>query len=60
MKNVKRKLIGSGIVTICALTAVAGGSKVSQKAAEDAFPVSAAKFESTPVIILDAGHGAST
>ena len=60
MKNTKRKIISGAIISVCALAAVAGTSKVSQKAADNAMPVSAAMDEPTPIIILDAGHGAST
>lgn len=57
MKNIRRKLIGSSAAVLCAVTAVAGGARVSKKAAEDAIPVLAADFGEMPIIVLDAGHG---
>lgn len=60
MKKIKRKLICSGIVAVCGVSAIAASSRIPHKTADDVLPASAARFESTPVIILDAGHGAST
>ena len=60
MKKTKRKLISGGIVAICGVFAVAACSHISQKASDSVIPVSAGQFEETPIIILDAGHGAST
>ncbi len=59
MKNAKRKIIGGAVISVCALCAAAAGSKIDNKI-EDSVTVSALPAEETPVIVLDAGHGAST
>lgn len=55
--KIKRKLISGGILSICSVFAVMAGAHISQKASDNAIPVSVGQFEETPVIILDAGHG---
>lgn len=57
MKKIKRKLISSGIVAVCAVTAAAAGSRIYEKSPDETIMTSASRFEATPVIVLDAGHG---
>ena len=60
MKKIQRKLIAGSIAVLSATAAAAGILSVSGKADIETVSVSAGRFEETPVIILDAGHGAST
>lgn len=60
MKNIKRKLIGSSIAMVCGISAVAAVSHIPHKTADEVIATASSGPGSTPIIILDAGHGAST
>ena len=60
MKKAKRKIIGGAVISVCALCATATGSRTTNKNYDGTVTVSALPAGKTPIIVLDAGHGAST
>ena len=61
MRRVHRKIVGGVVLCGCALFTLYGASRVAEKAENGSVPVSITGIEEAlPIIILDAGHGAST
>ncbi len=61
MRKVHRKIVGGVLLCGCALFTLYGTSRIAEKAENEGAPVSITDMEETlPIIILDAGHGAST
>ena len=60
MRKVHRKIVGGVVMCGCAMFTLYGASRVAEKAENGAVPVSITGEEVLPIIILDAGHGAST
>ena len=61
MRRVRRKIVGGVVLCGCAMFTLYGASRVAEKAEDAAVPVSITDTEEAlPIIILDAGHGAST
>lgn len=61
MRKVYRKILSGAVLCGCALFTLYGASRVAEKAEDGAVPVSITGMEKVlPIIILDAGHGAST
>ena len=61
MRKVNRKIVGSVILCGCAMFTLYGASRIAEKAENGGMPVSITGTEEVlPIIILDAGHGAST
>ena len=61
MRKIHRKIVGSVILCGCAMFTLYGASRIAEKAEKEAVPVSiTGTEEALPIIILDAGHGAST
>lgn len=60
MKRVFRRIIGGTVLSGCAMLTLYGASIISDKAVNNALPVSVTEDSSeTPIIVLDAGHGES-
>ena len=61
MRKVHRKVVGGALLCGCAMFTLYGASRIAEKAENAAVPVSITGTEEVlPIIILDAGHGAST
>ena len=61
MTRVHKKIVGGALLCGCALFTLYGASRISEKTENGAIPVSITDVEEAlPIIILDAGHGAST
>ena len=61
MRRVHRKIVGGALLCGCALFTLYGASRIAEKAENGDVPVSITTTEEAlPIIILDAGHGAST
>ena len=61
MRRVHRKIVGGVVMCGCAVFTLYGASHIAEKAENGAVPVSITDTEEAlPIIILDAGHGAST
>ena len=61
MRRVHRKIVGGALLCGCAMFTLYGASRIAEKAENGAVPVSiTGTEEALPIIILDAGHGAST
>ena len=61
MRKVHRKILAGALLCGCTLFALYGASRVAEKAENLGVPVSITGTEDVlPIIILDAGHGAST
>ena len=61
MRRVHRKIVGSVVVCGCAMFTLYGASRIAERVENEAVPVSITDAEEAlPIIILDAGHGAST
>ncbi|WP_295069286.1 hypothetical protein [Ruminococcus sp.] len=61
MRKVHRKIVSGALLCGCALFTLYGASRIAERAENGALPVSITDMENeTPVIVLDAGHGAST
>ena len=61
MRKVHRKIVSSVVLCGCAMFTLYGASRIAEKAEKEAVPVSITDVEEAlPIIILDAGHGAST
>ena len=60
MKKIRRKIISGGVLAFCAVFTVTAGARISGKVKNEAVTVSAAVNDTPPVIVLDAGHGASS
>ena len=61
MRRVHRKIVGGAVLFSCALFTLYGASRIAEKAEKEAVHVSiTGTEEALPIIILDAGHGAST
>ena len=61
MRKVHRKIIGGVVLCGCAMFTLYGASRITDKAENGEVPVSiTGTEEALPIIILDAGHGAST
>lgn len=56
----KIKLIASGITLCCCAAAVGALSVINSRSGSGAAPTALIQDSELPVIILDAGHGAST
>lgn len=61
MRKVHRKIVSGALLCGCALFTLYGASRIAERTEDGALPVSITDMENeTPVIVLDAGHGAST
>ena len=61
MRKIHRKIAGGVLLCGCAMFTLYGASRIADKAENGAVPVSiTGTEEALPIIILDAGHGAST
>ena len=61
MRKVHRKIVGGVVLCGCAMFTLYGASRVAEKAEKEAVTASiTGTEEALPIIILDAGHGAST
>lgn len=61
MKKVHRKIVSGALLCGCSLFALYGASTVAEKSEKGALPVSLSDPDKEkPIIVLDAGHGAST
>ena len=61
MRRVHRRIVGGALLCGCALFTLYGASCIAEKVENGDVPVSiTGTEESLPIIILDAGHGAST
>ena len=60
MKKIRRKIISGAVLAFCAIFTLAAGARISGKSKDEAVTVSAMINDSPPIIVLDAGHGAST
>ena len=61
MRKVHRKIVGGALLCGCALFTLYGASSIAEKAENESLPVSITDIDDEmPIIILDAGHGAST
>ena len=61
MRRVHRKIVGGVVLCGCAMFTLYGVSCIAEKAEKEVVPVSITDAEKAlPIIILDAGHGAST
>ena len=61
MRKVHRKVVGGVLLCGCAMFTLYGASRIAEKVENIAVPVSiTGTEEALPIIILDAGHGAST
>ena len=61
MTRVHKTIVGGALLCGCAMFTLYGASRVAEKAENAAVPVSiTGEEEAPPIIILDAGHGAST
>ena len=61
MRKVHRKIVSGALLCGCALFTLYGASSIAERTENGALPVSITDMENeTPVIVLDAGHGAST
>ena len=61
MRKIHRKIIGGALLSFCALFTLYGASRIAEKAENAVVPVSiTGTEEALPIIILYAGHGAST
>ena len=60
MGKVHRKIVSIAVVCGCALFTLYGASRIAERTENGALPVSVTDMENeVPVIVLDAGHGAS-
>ena len=61
MRRVHRKIVSSVVLCGCAMFTLYGASRIAERVENEAVPVSITDVEEAlPIIILDAGHGAST
>ena len=61
MTRVHKKIVGGALLCGCAMFTLYGASRIAEKAENGGMPVSITGTEEVlPIIILDAGHGAST
>jgi N-acetylmuramoyl-L-alanine amidase len=61
MRKTQRKIVSGALLCGCALFTLYGASRIAERIENGALPVSITDMENeTPVVILDAGHGAST
>ena len=61
MRKIHRKIVGGALLCGCAMFTLYGASRIAEKAEKGVVPVSITGEEKAlPIIILDAGHGAST
>ena len=61
MRKVHRKVVGGVLLCGCAMFTLYGASRIAERVENEAVPVSITDVEEAlPIIILDAGHGAST
>ena len=61
MRKVHRKIVGGALLCCCAMFTLYGASRIAERVENGAVPVSIIDVEEAlPIIILDAGHGAST
>ena len=61
MRKKHRKIVSGALLCGCAMFTLYGASRIAEKAENGAVPVSITDVEEAlPIIILDAGHGAST
>jgi N-acetylmuramoyl-L-alanine amidase len=61
MRKVHRKIVSGALLCGCALFTLYGASRIAERAENGALPVSVSDMEKEqPIIVLDAGHGAST
>ena len=61
MRKVYRKIAGGVLLCGCALFTLYGASRIAERVENEAVPVSiTGTEEALTIIILDAGHGAST
>ena len=61
MRKVHRKILSGAVLCGCALFTLYGASRVTERVENGGVPVSITDIEEVlPIIILDAGHGAST
>ena len=61
MRKIHRKIVGGALLCGCAMFTLYGASRIAEKAEKGVVPVSiTGTEEALPIIILDAGHGAST
>ena len=59
MRKVHRKIVGGALLCGCAIFTLYGASRIAERVENEAVPVSITGEEALPIIILDAGHGAS-
>ena len=61
MRRVHRKIVGGALLCGCAMFTLYGASRIAERVEIEAVLVSiTGTEEALPIIILDAGHGAST
>ena len=61
MTRVHKTIVGGALLCGCAMFTLYGASRIAEKVENIAVPVSSIDVEEAlPIIILDAGHGAST
>ena len=61
MRRVHRKIVGGALLCGCAMFTLYGASRIAERVEIEAVFVSiTGTEEALPIIILDAGHGAST
>ena len=61
MRKVHKKIVSGLLLSGCSLFALYGASRIADRTENGALPVSLTDTsEEKPVIVLDAGHGAST
>lgn len=61
MRKVHRKIVSGLLLASCSLFALYGASRIAERTEKGALPVSLTDIsEEKPIIVLDAGHGAST
>ena len=61
MRRVHRKIVGGALSCGCAMFTLYGASRIAERVENGAVTVSITGVEEAlPIIILDAGHGAST